>query len=125
MNNTNVALPIPRSSSLGLPVYTLSNKKIDAYSLLWGKNGTTKTANVLRAVNGNPGITTDKIRHIAFCSNVPDLVRAINKKLMNVGLMIIRVEPVGVPQNCAFHHWFLVQAPIVTVPVSMAVNDPI
>ncbi|WP_269748134.1 hypothetical protein [Enterovibrio coralii] len=42
-----------------------------------------------------------------------------------MGLMIVRVDPLGVPPNAAFHHWYLVEAPIQQVDRQMAANDPI
>ncbi|HGF7375728.1 TPA: hypothetical protein AB5C23_003434 [Vibrio cholerae] len=125
MRDHYTATLMPSSKRVGYPQVTLPSKTLDDYTLFWGRNGNTKTANVLRAVNGKQGITTDEIRAFAKCSNVPDLVRAINKKLMNKGLMIIRIEPVCVAPNEAFHHWFLVKAPMMDVPVKMSVNDPI
>ncbi|MGF1708890.1 hypothetical protein [Enterovibrio baiacu] len=126
MLNTNTTMP--RQSSIGMPIASLCSLQLNNYCQLWPlRNGRLcKTALVLKAIALEPGITTDKVRiKSEHCSNVPCLVDAINKKLMNKGLMIIRIEPVGVAHNEAFHHWYLVEAPIMNVPVQMAVNDPI
>ena len=120
----NETTPMPSSNHVGHPQITLPKKTIDDYALFWGKNGNSKTANVLRVINDNPGITTDKVRILAGCSNVSDLSSAINKKLMNKGFMILRIDPIGVAPNEAFHHWYLVVAPIENVAVTMSVNDP-
>lgn len=119
------ALSVAPNSPASFSVATLPLNILDNYALFWGKNGNTKTASVLKVIHNNPGITTDNVRYIASCSNVPDLVHAINKKIMNFGLMIVRIEPVGVPSNAAFHHWYLVYAPVMNISVSMAVNDPL
>ncbi|MDW6002316.1 hypothetical protein [Vibrio mangrovi] len=124
----NTSVNMPSISSLGLPLAHLSDATIRDYSLFWRKHRglPAKTALVLTAIAKNPGIKTNEIRSLARdCSNVPSLVDDINKKIMNKGLMIIRQEPVGVAPNESFHHWYLVQAPIQDVPVSMSVNDPV
>ncbi len=100
-----------------------SESELSSLTFLFSR-GTSKTAAVLDAIASNPGITTDSIREYARCSNVPDLVFNINKKLMNKMLMIVRVEPLGCPPNAAFHHWYLIEAPIMDCPVGLSVNDP-
>ncbi|WP_435000179.1 hypothetical protein ACRZ5S_22460 (plasmid) [Vibrio scophthalmi] len=84
----------------------------------------TKSALLLKAISDNPYAQTTTLRNLANCANVPDLVANINKKLMNHGLMIVRIEPVGVPRNADFHKWCLVKANITHIPVQMSVNDP-
>ncbi|AJR09625.1 hypothetical protein C9J03_25900 [Photobacterium gaetbulicola] len=129
MRNQNQVTPMPNTSRIGLPLAHLSDKTINDYAKnLWQmrKNKLSKTALVFMAIANQPGIRTNEVRPLANdCSNVPSLVDDINKKIMNKGLMIIRMEPVGVAPNEAFHHWYLVEAPIMQVPVEMAVNDPI
>ena len=68
---------------------------------------------ILRAIATNQGIKTNEIRNLAdVCSNPADSIREINKKLMNKGLLIVRMEPIGVAHNECCHHCFLVEAPI-------------
>ncbi|ELA9241755.1 hypothetical protein QUO02_000875 [Vibrio alginolyticus] len=124
----NTSTIAPSISRLGLPLAHLSDATISDYSLFWRKHRglPAKTALVFAAIAKNPGIKTNEVRSLARdCSNVPSLVEDINKKIMNKGLMIVRQEPLGVAPNESFHHWYLVQAPIQNVPVSMAVNDPV
>ncbi|TKF29260.1 hypothetical protein [Enterovibrio norvegicus] len=118
----------PRPTSLGFNIAHLSNQTIHNYCQFWEKrNGKLpKIALAFKAIAENPGITTDEVRLLAnHYGNVSDGVRAMKKKLMNKGLMVECVKPFGVAPNEAFHHWYLVEAPIMNVPVQMAVNDPI
>lgn len=127
-NNINTATPMPNTSRIGLPLARLSDKTISDYTLFWRKRKgeLAKTALVFAAIAQNPGIKTNDIRRMARdCSNVPSLVDDINKKIMNKGFMIIRIDPIGVAPNESCHHWYLVKAPIMQLPVEMAVNDPI
>ena len=120
-----MAFPKPSASQVRFQQVHLDEQTIENLAPLFGKQGQSKTSYVFRAIVNEQGITTNYIRMIADCSNVPSLVSDINKKLMNKGLMIIRIDPVGVPPNAAFHHWFLVEAPISNIYVDgLASNDP-
>ncbi len=125
---SNLATTMPSTSRIGLPLARVS-EKLDTYSLWWRKRKggkLAKAALVLRAIAQNQGIKTNVIRNLADdCSNPADSIRDINKKLMNKGLMIIRMDPVGVAPNECCHHWFLVEAPNQQVPVKMSSNDPL
>ncbi|SMY18465.1 hypothetical protein [Photobacterium aquimaris] len=109
----------------GNNVKILTDNELKQFANLFGKKGETKTAKVLKAIALNPGITTDEIRAFAKCSNVPNLAHNITVKLLNFGLMIHREAPRGVAPNGAFHHWYLIEAPIHDISRNMAVNDPI
>ncbi|MGF1707255.1 hypothetical protein [Enterovibrio baiacu] len=116
-----------KSSITGFPQVHLHQADVDRIkNLTWSKrNGKfTKTSLAFEAIALTQGITTDLVRLHAGCSNVPQLVDDVNKKIMNLGLMIVRVDPLGVPPNAAFHHWYLVEAPIQQVDRQMAANDP-
>lgn len=112
----------------GLNIAHLSAQTIHNYCQFWEKrNGKLpKIALAFKAIAENPGITTDDVRLIAnHYGNVSNGVREMNKKLLDKGLMIERHDPLGCPPNAAFHHWYLVEAPVMNVPVSMAANDPV
>ena len=128
MANLNLKHNQPSLHRVGHPIVKLTEKQFSNVSGLWRsrKPGElSKTAKLLKAISDNPLSQTNELRQLANCSNVPDLVGFINKKLMNKGLMVIRVEPVGVAPNDDFHYWCLIEAPIMNVPVQMAVNDPL
>ncbi|MFS1918728.1 MULTISPECIES: hypothetical protein [unclassified Vibrio] len=118
----------PSLNRVGHTIVKLTDKQFSNYSSLWRarKLGElSKTAQLLKAISDNPLSQTNALRHIVDCSNVPDLVGAINKKLMNKGYMVIRLDPIGVAPNEDFHYWCLVEAPIVKIPVQMSSNDPL
>ena len=115
----------PASKVSGYSLASISPQELDKLCLLWGKQGESKTALVLRAISSFQGITTDNVRAFAKCSNVPNLVDSINKKILSKGLFVLRTSPVGVAPNAAFHHWYLLEVPITSCPVQMSVNDPI
>lgn len=125
----STATTMPNASRLGFPLAHLSEQTLNEYSLWWRKrkNGRfAKIALVFLAIARNQGIKTDEIRNLAdSCSNPADSIRDINKKLMNKGLMIVRMDPVGVAPNESCHHWFLVEAPIQQISVKMSSNDPL
>ncbi|ANS87900.1 hypothetical protein VSVS12_04200 [Vibrio scophthalmi] len=127
--SSSLATTMPNTSRIGLSLAHVSEKTLDTYSLWWRKRKggkLAKAALVLRAIAQNQGIKTDEIRNLAdACSNPAHSIRDINKKLMNKGLMIIRMDPVGVAPNESCHHWFLVEAPIEQIKVHMASNDPL
>ena len=117
----------PSLQQVGHKIVKLTDQQFDNHKSKWASKGgeLSKTANLLKAISDNPLAQTNTLRALADCSNVPDLVRSINKKLMNSGLMVIRVSPpVGAP-NENFHFWCLIEAPIMDIPVHMAVNDPL
>nr|AKN40950.1 hypothetical protein [Enterovibrio norvegicus] len=119
---------IYKSSNAGLSlVYLLETEVQRIKKIKWSKrNGKdSKMALVFESIALTQGVKTDAARRYANCSNIPNMVDNINKKIMSLGLMIVRVDPWGVPPNADFHHWYLVEAPIMNVPVQMAVNDPI
>ncbi|TKF14499.1 hypothetical protein FCV43_19645 [Vibrio genomosp. F6] len=126
---SSLATTMPSASRVGFPLAHLSKKTLDGYSLWWRKRKDGKVAKaalVLCAIAQNQGIKTNEIRNLAdACSNPADSIRDINKKLMNKGLMIIRMDPVGVAPNESCHHWFLIEAPIQQVSVKMSSNDPL
>ncbi len=107
----------------GLTPVVLPKKEILNLKSVLGN--TTKKALTFEAVANNQGIRTNDIRDHAFCSNVPQAAIDANKKLMNHGLMIICDKPAHKARNAAFHHWYLVQAPIHNLSVQMASNDPL
>lgn len=118
----------PRQTSVGQPFYKLTDKQYANVSTLWRSpnvKSLSKTALLLKAISDNPLSQTSVLRNMANCANVPDLVALMNKKLMNKGLMVVRMEPVGVARNADFHRWGLIKAPIAQLPVQMAVNDPV
>ncbi|MCB5450226.1 hypothetical protein G4B85_14580 [Vibrio lentus] len=128
-NTSSLATIMPSISKLGLPLAYLSDKELDEFPNLWRKRKggkLSKAALALRAIARNQGIQTNKIRLLADgLSNPSNSIIDMNKKLMNKGLMIIRVEPLGVAPNEDFHHWFLVKAPIQKITVEMSSNDPL
>lgn len=67
----------------------------------------TKKAVVFLAIANNPYITTDKLRSIANCSNIPDMVASINKTLERYSLKIERFLSPYCKYNEVFHSWFL------------------
>ncbi|QIR08054.1 hypothetical protein [Salinivibrio costicola] len=120
MNDTQ-----PTSDRLMSPPKRLSRDMIERLSWLFYQGSRqTKMAKVFVAVADTPLINTHQIRMVTDISNPSDAIQAINKKLMNHGLMIMREEPIGVPPNGDFHYWYLCKAPIQTLPVQMADNDP-
>ncbi|NVN82752.1 MULTISPECIES: hypothetical protein [unclassified Vibrio] len=128
MRNVNLKQNQPSLHKVGHPIVKLTEKQFTNYSSLWASRQAgklSKTAQLLKAISDNPLSQTNELRQLAGCSNVPDLVNSINKKLMSKGLMVIRVEPVGVARNDDFHFWCLIEAPIMNIPVQMAVNDPL
>lgn len=109
---------------LPFPVIRLPRAEMESLAKGLGKQGQSKKAAVFRCIAQKPGVTTDVARISGNCSNIPDMVYSINKKLMNRGLMIYRESPKGVAPNAGFHHWYLVEAPIMQVDVAYASNDP-
>ncbi|WP_305406525.1 hypothetical protein [Photobacterium leiognathi] len=120
---------MPNTSCIGLPLAQVSESFLKASEGWWRKRKDgklSKASMILRAIAMNQGIKTDEIRNLAdACSNPAHSIRDINKKLMNKGLLIVRMDPVGVAPNECCHHWFLVEAPIETVKVQMSSNDPL
>ncbi|OOF35287.1 hypothetical protein [Salinivibrio costicola] len=115
----------PRIEALAFEPITLSDRETDHLSWLFYQGSReTKMAKVFVAVVDTPLINTHQIRMVTDISNPSNAIHAINKKLMNHGLMIMREEPIGVPPNGDFHYWYLCEAPIQTLPVQMANNDP-
>lgn len=118
----------PSLQQVGHTIVKLTNQQFDNHKTKWAskkKGKLSKTANLLKAISDNPLAQTNTLRVLADCSNVSDRVRSINKKIMNSGLMIIRVSPTTVSPSEDFHYWCLIEAPIVDIPVKMAVNDPL
>lgn len=105
----------------GQHLVTLSNDEIESISKAMGSKY--KKTLTFVAVARKQGIRTDEVRLFANCSNVPNAAIDANKKLMNYGLMLHCVKPPHGAYNSGFHFWYLIKAPIMTLPVGMAVND--
>jgi hypothetical protein len=105
----------------GLHLITLTTDEINSISKSLGFKF--KKTLTFVAVAQKQGIRTNEIRLFADCSNVPQAAIDANKKLMNFGLMLICEKPSHGVYNSDFHYWYLVEAPIMTIRVGMAVND--
>lgn len=120
---------LPSRHQIGHAPVRLTEQQLDNYIGMWRrrKGGLpAKCALLLKAISDYPLIKTHEARRLADdCSNVPNQVALINRKLMNKGYMIIRIDPVGVAHNEDFHHWCIIEAPMMQLSVGMAVNDPI
>ena len=124
MANLNVK---PSLKQVGHTTVKITDKQFNNWKTLWRTRSgkISKTALLLKAISEHPLLQTNELRRLVDCSNVPDLVRSINKKIMNKGYMVIRVAPANLAPNDDFHFWCLVEAPIMDISVKMAVNDPV
>ncbi|HHG3093055.1 TPA: hypothetical protein ACPVXD_003263 [Vibrio parahaemolyticus] len=104
-----------------LTLVTLTEKEQASIAAVLGNK--TKKALTFLAVAKQQGSRTNEIRTFANCSNVPQAAIDANKKLMNYGLMLVCLKPPHAAYNSAFHFWYLIEAPIMNVPISMSSND--
>ncbi|ENM8378397.1 hypothetical protein ND980_15535 [Vibrio diabolicus] len=112
---------VQSTKKCGSYLVTLSNDEISSISKALGLKY--KKTLTFVAVAQKQGIRTDEVRLFADCSNVPQAAIDANKKLMNFGLMLVCDKPTYGASNSGFHYWYLVKAPIMYLPVDMAVND--
>ncbi len=119
-NKVGLAQPTQKNGQ-NLTLVTLSEKEQNSIAAVLGND--TKKALTFLAVANKQGSRTNEIRMFANCSNVPQAAIDANKKLMNYGLMLVCLKPPHKAYNSAFHFWYLIQAPIMDIPVSMSAND--
>ncbi|MCF6441054.1 hypothetical protein L1077_16580 [Pseudoalteromonas luteoviolacea] len=86
--------------------------------------GKTKMRNAIEYVASHPGDITHVVRSQSGCSNISEAFRNANKRLLNVGLMVVCKPQKGKGKTQDVHQWYLIHAPIVQVKVQHASNDP-
>lgn len=107
----------------GLSVAKATDENVKAADAVVG-NGK-KNRSVVNTVLNNPGITTAELRNLTGSSNPSNVFSTKRTKLMNVGMLPLCVPPLGEAPNADFHKWYIVEAPMANVVVSLSKNDPI
>ncbi|RJE76797.1 hypothetical protein BGP78_10320 [Pseudoalteromonas sp. MSK9-3] len=86
--------------------------------------GKTKMRRAIEYVAHHPGELTHTVRSQSECSNISEAFRNANKRLLNVGLLIVCQPQKGKGKTQDVHQWYLIHAPVVKVGVHHASNDP-
>ncbi|MCG7535816.1 hypothetical protein [Pseudoalteromonas sp. OOF1S-7] len=102
-------------------VARLSESELNKVLIGFGK---TKMRRAIEYVAMHPGELTHIVRSQSGCSNISEAFRNANKRLLNVGLMVVCQPQKGKGRTQDVHHWYLIHAPLVKVKVQHASNDP-